>query len=405
MLSITSYFVTLLIVTLCFSLPAWKFIDDVASEHASRVNTIDGIRGYLALSVMLHHAVIARTWLTTGNWTLPADPFFAQLGSVAVSLFFMITGYLFWGKLASRQGRIDWPALYIGRIFRIGPVYWIAVTGMLITVLWRTGFELREPIGSLVSSVVHWYGLGFLIGHDLNGYLNVWIILAGVVWTLKYEWRFYLGLLPASLLAKRRLHLPAAVLFLAISFAGAIAGKSGGCEYWTLFAVGAVCASLREAGIKPMLRDSVASTIAAAVSIGLFIVDPGAYTVGQALALAIVFLLVCNGATFFGLLTSKAATRLGHASYGIYLLQGFVFSVGFDNSFVKPLVTMHIGAFWAMTLAGMLALCTTSALIYAGIEYPMIERGRRFGKQASQAIAKWRSNLLREKRVEVHEKV
>ncbi|WP_296651999.1 acyltransferase [Paraburkholderia sp.] len=404
MFSIASYLVALLVVSLCFSLPAWKFIDEATSQRASRVNTIDGIRGYLALSVMLHHAVIARTWLATGNWTLPADPFFAQLGSVAVSLFFMITGYLFWGKLVARQGHIDWAALYIGRVFRIGPVYWIAVTGMVATVFWRTGFELREPIGSLVNSVVHWYGFGFLIGHDFNGYRNVWIILAGVVWTLKYEWRFYLALFPASFLARRRLHLPAAFVLLGIAFARTIAVKSDSSEYWILFAVGAVCASLREAGIKPIPRDSVASTISAAVLIGLFIVHPAPYSVGQALALAIVFVLICNGATFFGLLTSNAATRLGHASYGIYLLQGFVFSIGFDNSVIKPLVTTNIAAFWAVTLAGMLALCTTSALIYAGFESPMIERGRRLGKRASQAIAE-SLGKRGEVRGEAHEKV
>ena len=197
------YLLSLLVAYAVFSLDCWKQLDEPAQNDQGRDRTIDGMRGFLALSVVLFHSVMTRGLLETGEWEFPKDPFFSQLGSVAVSLFFMTTGYLFWGKVVRSEGRIDWIKLYVGRVFRIAPVYWIAVSGVTLIVFWKTGFEANEPLTSLVANLGRWYALGFFTCGDMNGYDTAWRILAGVLWTLKYEWRFYLGLLPASVLAKR----------------------------------------------------------------------------------------------------------------------------------------------------------------------------------------------------------
>lgn len=401
--SILPYFLSLLAATAFFATNVWRGIDDDASGGVRRVSTLDGLRGYLALSVMLQHAMVARSWLTTGAWTLPADPFYAQLGSVAVSLFFMITGYLFWDKLVSREGRISWTAFYIGRVFRIAPIYWIACTGLVLVVFWRTDFELREPIAAAAGNVLRWYGLGFLPGRDFNGYVNVWVILAGVVWTLKYEWRFYLALLPASLFAKRRLHLPATAILLATAVACANFGGSDSWSFWTLFAAGMLTASLKHSGMRLSVPDSASSVAVLAVLAALFVGHPTAYSTAQALALAVVFLLVCNGTSLFGLLTSAPAVRLGHASYGIYLLQGFVFAIGYNNSLIRPLVTGHIGVFWLITIAGVLALCAVAGFLYMAVERPMIQNGRRIGFWAAAGMGSWWKNQTRRGRGEQRE--
>ncbi|MDE2599740.1 MAG: acyltransferase [Rhodocyclaceae bacterium] len=383
---ITPYFLALLVTTGYASIGFWRFVDTSPINNPQRVNTIDGLRGYLALSVMLHHAVIARAWLETGHWTLPGDPFYGQLGAIAVSLFFIITGYLFWGKLIAQEGRINWRALYIGRVFRIAPTYWIAISGMVLVVFWQSDFQLREPIADLTKKLLQWYGgLGLLVGHDFNNYDTVWIIIAGVVWTLKYEWRFYLALLPASLLAKRRLHLPASIGLLIVSIILANLQNSESWRYTTLFAVGMIVASLAEIGVKISLSDKLASLTLIAVLTGTFALNSGPFSTWQALFLGVAFLLVENGASLFGLLTSLPAIRLGHASYGIYLLQGFVFSIGFNNSILRPIVTGNNIGFWIVTIAGMLLLYTVAALVYSGVERPAIALGRRLGKQKTKA--------------------
>ncbi|PCE33336.1 acyltransferase family protein [Burkholderia ubonensis] len=384
-----SYIITLIIVTVFFSSNIWRFIDEPASAGKHRVTAIDGMRGYLALSVMLHHAVIARTWLSTGRWSLPEDWLFSQLGSVAVALFFMITGYLFWGKLLARDGRVDWLRLYIGRFFRIAPIYWIAITGLVIVVFARSGFQLQDSPTDVAKALAQWYALGFLVQHDFNGYENVWIIVAGVVWTLKYEWRFYIALLPASLFARPRLHLIAAFAFLLLSIAGAQLSHAESWKYLTMFAIGMLTASLAKAEIRIPLARNLSSAIALIALGAACWVHPEPFSTLQALLLGIMFFQVANGADIFGLLSSRAAVRLGHISYGIYLLHGFVFSIGFDNAAIRPIVMRGSIEFWIVTIVGALVLSAIAALLHASVERPFIDLGHRVGKRASAGVGRW----------------
>ena len=97
---------------------------------------MDGLRGFLALSVVLHHASIYHQFLqqaslTSAAWSAPPSRLYLTLGMAAMSMFFMITGYLFWSRLIGDkfkdQGAQGWGRLYVGRIFRIGPLYLTAL--------------------------------------------------------------------------------------------------------------------------------------------------------------------------------------------------------------------------------------------------------------------------------------
>lgn len=380
--SVIAYGLVMLIVSVVFAAPLWRFMDDPKLERGRAV-AIDGMRGYLALSVMLHHSVIARQWLSTGVWELPSDGFYSQIGSIAVGLFFAITGFLFWGKLVRESGRPGWIRLYIGRIFRIAPVYIVAVTCLVAIVFWRSDFELREPIGRLLGELVHWYGLGLLVQHDINGYARTWIILAGVLWTLKYEWRFYIALLPASLLSRGRLHLPTAAGLLVLALVLGTLESSKNWVYVSLFASGMLCASIRETWPRLNLPEPAASTIALLTLAALLAIHPEPYSTTQSALLAVVFFLVANGATFFGIFTTDASLRLGHASYGIYLLQGLVFAVGWDNPLMRQFIAGSTPRFWLVSLVGVLVMSAVAAVLHKFIERPGIERGRIVGKKAT----------------------
>lgn len=382
--SVFAYVLVMAIVSAVFSAPVWRFIDDPKQERG-RAAAIDGMRGYLALSVMLHHAVIARQWLITGDWVLPADWFYSQLGSIAVSLFFAITGFLFWGKLVRNSGRPGWIRLYVGRIFRIAPVYFIAVSCMVAIVFWRSDLELREPLGELFSKIAHWYALGMLVEHDFNGYAKVWIILAGVVWTLKFEWRFYFALLPASFLSRNKLHLPAAAVLFVLALVLGTLTSSRNWTFVSLFAAGMLCASIKETWPRLRLPATAASTVALLLLAVLLAVHPEQYSTTQAALLAVVFFLVCNGASFFGIFTTNAAVRLGHVSYGIYLMQGLVFAVGWDNAPMRHFISGSTLCFWIATIVGALVLSTVAAIAYRFVERPGIERGRAVGERATYA--------------------
>lgn len=60
-----------------------------------RYASIDGLRGYLALFVFLHHSSVWYFFLRTGQWEDPPSNLYTHFGSSSVLLYFMITGFLF----------------------------------------------------------------------------------------------------------------------------------------------------------------------------------------------------------------------------------------------------------------------------------------------------------------------
>ncbi|HET9112638.1 MAG TPA: acyltransferase family protein, partial [Burkholderiales bacterium] len=194
-----AYFVIVTAVLAFAGTPVFSGADIVWHDETPRTSTLDGLRGFLATGVFFHHAAIYYLYLLTGIWQLPPSYFYTQLGQSGVSLFFMITGYLFWGKAIRACGRFDWRALYLGRIFRIAPLYYLAVLLMLYAVFRQTHFMLLQPPLTLMRQIAPLALFGFKNPAPIiNTYPSPGLILAGVTWTLHYEWLFYLILLPAS---------------------------------------------------------------------------------------------------------------------------------------------------------------------------------------------------------------
>src|SRR3979490_3443378 len=109
------YFVLVFVVSIaCGRLPPFKLVDDARAGAGMRTETLDGLRGFLALSVFIHHFVITHRYLQSGIWDYPPSAFYTLLGQVGFGVFFMITGFLFWGKLLDARGRPDWWPLDLG---------------------------------------------------------------------------------------------------------------------------------------------------------------------------------------------------------------------------------------------------------------------------------------------------
>lgn len=105
------------------------------SDRDNRFGAIDGIRGYLALSVFFHHYVITYYWKLNQVWQRPPENFFQNLGKVGVAIFFMITGFLFFSRIISQDRTINWFSLYKSRIFRIYPLYLFSLCVISLFVL------------------------------------------------------------------------------------------------------------------------------------------------------------------------------------------------------------------------------------------------------------------------------
>ena len=163
---------------------------------------IDGLRGYLALMVASHHFYIFFGWALNGNWKAPEFTVFNNLGVFAVSVFFMITGFLFIGKIdrARLDGCLDFFGLMKSRVFRICPLYIFAVFITISLSFHATLYQL-EDVHSIAKDIFKWI---VFLGDSVNGYQDSKRITAGVTWTLRYEWLFYFSLIGIYFISKTK---------------------------------------------------------------------------------------------------------------------------------------------------------------------------------------------------------
>ena len=372
-----AYFLLMTIVMAIAALPVFGVIDS-APDPNGRYRAIDGLRGFLALGVFVFHLIVTHGFIETGIWDVPRSRFYALLGPVGVSLFFMITGFLFWGKLLRAKGRPGWNELYIGRLFRIGPMYLVVVLIMLFIVFLRTGFQLSEPAPVVAGSVLQWLALGLVDTQpDVNGYPATHV-LAGVTWTIWYEWAFYGSLAASAYFARGRIHLIFVFSALALCLAGKLLLHVDALGFAVLFSSGMVVASVLHANMKLRISANLSSTLALALLCVIFATLDRGYGTPAAMLLTLFFYLVCSGTSLFGLLTTRPARRLGNVSYSLYLMQGLVLTVVFGIAPIRTFAMTSPENYWAVGIVCVCVLLLSASLAYVLIERPGIALGKRF---------------------------
>ena len=363
----------------------WGFLDDSGGAH--RYVAVDGLRGFLALAVVLHHCAISYTFQLTGRWESPPSAYYTLLGQGGVAVFFMITAFLFWGRILDQSGKVDWGALYVNRLFRIAPLYWAAVAVTLLIVAYKTNFTLAQPLGPLAMQVTKWLIPGLYNDPPpINGYTYTSLVLAGVTWTLYYEWIFYLSL-PALAVAvvKRSVWgcLPAALWLLVIAPAAFLEPYVNvqARYYVALFGIGMAAAALVRKFPQATRDGPVRSVVAILLLAGFFMSGPTAYAWTPIVCIGAFFLLISSGTTLFGFLRARAARRLGTISYSIYLLQGLVIIMTLSPRGLLGFATRGHPQYWLVVLATALALVLVSVGTYWLIERPGISLGKRILKR------------------------
>lgn len=367
----------------------WRFLDETAGPSGKRYVTVDGLRGFLALAVVLHHSVISRQFLDIGKWDLPPSAFYSIVGQIGVAIFFMITAFLFWGRLLDQGNRIDWFALYCNRFFRIAPLYWVVVALVFLVVGIKTDFQLAVKAGDLTSQISRWLLPGILRELPvINGYADTHTISAGVTWTLYYEWLFYFSLPFLAMAAVRRSwsgFLPAC--FWLIIVTPTVLSDKFYRDLVAMFAFGMIAASLVRN--KPrFIGDSTLKSLAALLLLAFpLLARSTVYEWKSIVPLGLFFILVSSGASLFGLLKSRSAVRLGTISYGIYLLQGIVITAIHSLGALGDFAQQNSTQFWLSALIIMLLLVCVAAASYHFIERPCIRFGKRIAARCSSQQA------------------
>lgn len=350
-----------------------KFYEKFDSMH--RNSPLDGLRGALATCVFAHHFYLMYRWNTEGQWSV-ADNFglhwmyFAQnLGAIPVSLFFMITGFLFLNKL--KQKEINWKNLYIARIRRIMPLYLLSLLFVVYASFKAVGVE-NVAFWDGADWLFHWATFRYL---PLNDFVS-FVSNAGVQWTLLYEWGFYFSL-PFIHTAMHQL--PASnkkqwgVMALCGALFGWIITQTDTHHYWQ-FVLSAAAVSLSDV-LLPFIRRykkwlNVALPLLLLATAFLF--PP--YTPINRILVALLFLLLAGGYDFGGILRHHGMKMLGDMSYSIYLMHGVVlysvFALGGWFDFQAHGLLVYIATFPLIFVLVLLLSCTT----YLGVERPFLRK-------------------------------
>ena len=363
----------------------FQAIDTGRAGPRQRFPAIDGLRGLLAFGVFGHHAALMHDYLDTGIWRAPPSAFYTMIGQVGVAMFFAITGFLFWGKLLDERGAPDWKQLYVGRVFRIAPAYLAAVTVMLLVVWNRTYFELREPAPEVLVDTARWLGLGIFGQPDVNGYRDTNRLLAGVTWTLRYEWIFYFFLPLLAVFARKDWHPWFALAGLLACCAVLALWQAPAAHYCGLFFCGMIPASLMHRGWRIPADSKLAPALAAGCLWLLFTRFPTATGVAQTLLMGVLFCIFGLGSASLTALEAKPVRRLGEISYSVYLIHGLVLMAVFsDDTIRRYAMSSHVGYWLAVFLSGLL-LITAATLCYVLVERPGIRLGKYLAGRVARA--------------------
>ena len=371
-----------------------KIARQIEHSSESRYASIDGLRGYLAFGVFVHHAIITLIFLRTGVFGFPPSNFYSQLGQGSVALFFMITGFLFWNRLLTQGRQHDWLAFAVSRLFRLYPLYLPLMLVVFVTVFYLQNWELKDSAIEFIGQILAWLTFD---RPDVNQYQQTGMLISNVTWTLGYEVFFYLALPLAGMVFIYRGSWLQTVLcligiyalyeliglehslkkhFLA-SFLGGI-----GAAYWVRRPKWVIWGQTPIAGIVALLALTIA-----------FTAFNRAFSLWPLLLMSLFFVIVASGNTLFGLLKPRSIRWLGEISYSTYLLHGFVLWVLIQR---LPLVLdLDVRDIW--TFLPLLALCSClliiiSSLTFLYIEKPGITAGKkvllwlRQGKKANKSL-------------------
>ncbi len=144
---------------------------------AKRLAWLDALRGFAALCVVFDHltySVLESARNAVYQWF---DP-----GQYGVFVFFLVSGYIVPASL-ERRGSIR--SFWVGRVFRLYPMYLFAVGAMIV--LWAAGIGSLSGMNS--DSVTSSFADVFMLQTVLHA-----PDVPNVVWTLAYEMVFYLML-------------------------------------------------------------------------------------------------------------------------------------------------------------------------------------------------------------------
>ncbi len=189
---------------------------------------------------------------------------------------------------------------------------------------------LVEQFHALLGKMLDWLLFSIPSKPDMNGFIGTFRIVAGVTWTLPYEWLFYfclpfLGVLLGNRPSPVAMAIMAGMIWLVLK-----AWQPN----WTLaymFVAGGLSAlAVRSTHLQRFAASIPGNLLCLALLLLPGVLFPSAYQETAILILGLAFLLIAAGSSLFGLLTQALSRFLGEMTYSMYLLHGCILFISFE---------------------------------------------------------------------------
>lgn len=334
---------------------------------------MEGLRGFAVFLVFLvHYCTLISDWITPNSTIAFWSSSIHTVGNVGVDLFFVLSGYLIYGSLISREKPfIDFIQKRIARIY---PSFCVVfVIYLCLSVVFSN--ESKIPLGTCAATVYILQNFLLLPGlFPINPLITV-------AWSLSYEMFYYL-LIPAVIsifrLRQRSSHWRTVFfLFVGMAFCTYCAMR-GGPVRLMMFNAGIIVYEVLN-GYRPIALSSRYAVLALVCGM-LSMLLPFGGSSGETLKifiLAISFFLVCYWCFCYpdqGLsrvFIYKPLRWLGNMSYSYYLLHGLALKFGFLLLHrAMPTVSHEAFFFVAILLPMFFVTLVPTIILYLFVERP-----------------------------------
>ena len=147
------------------------------NSFGGRFEFLDAIRGIAAMLVVIEH-IFEQYFPAFGEWSLTHFRF----GEFGVTVFFLVSGYIIPASL-ERRGSLK--EFWVGRFFRLFPLYWACLLAMLVL------HKLDLYRGFSTAYLDGWLGHTAINATMLQNFASTPLAM-GQSWTLAYEMVFYI---------------------------------------------------------------------------------------------------------------------------------------------------------------------------------------------------------------------
>jgi exopolysaccharide production protein ExoZ len=289
------------------------------------LGSIQSLRAFAALYVVSLHSYVYLGLQRPDEADASFLRFVVLAGNGGVDLFFVISGFIMCYRHHDDFGRLSPGAFLARRAKRIVPLYWL-LTGLMALALFAIPWASRVPreltAGWLFDSL-------FFFPAEYP------VPLVAVGWTLNFEVYFYVAFALALLLPRRRGILALAGFFLVAAAIGQLSPPSAPIPAMATSAL--ILEFVAGMGVAIVLKrcgDRYRALHVAGLALGIFIIGAGMAEgrreddLERLLVWGLPYALVVNGALRLRTRAPRALTRLGDASYSIYLFQVVALPLG-----------------------------------------------------------------------------